>query len=173
MAPGEIVTPRTESIVEWAVRGSKLHGEIRRDVRQEAWLGIVEAAGRHDPGLATLSTFAQRVARCRVADCMRREDPLSRAHRKAVKDGRESEPQRVELQDYHGLVSVPSQVGDVLARECRDAIGKLKPSSRDVILRLFWLEQTADHAAVECRITPRALYKRRSVALQELRHLLA
>jgi RNA polymerase sigma factor (sigma-70 family) len=82
--------------VDWGSR-TAMPADLREDARQEAWIGVLDAVSRFHPEMAALRTFAVRRARGAVLDFLRREDPLSRLHRRQIKRGEAFDVEHVNL----------------------------------------------------------------------------
>lgn len=71
---------------------------LHEDLVQSAWLGAIHAVRRYDPTRnVALHTFADRRVAGEVRDFLRREDWLSREHRKRVIKGLEAPPDKLEI----------------------------------------------------------------------------
>ncbi len=110
----------------------------RDDIRQEAAVGLWDAARRFDPARnVSFAAFAGRRVTGRVLDYVREADHLSRAHRQDVKAGRAF---KVEYKSIHGIDS--ERLSDRRERqseiiEARDTFAELcrrvRPKVRQVL----------------------------------------
>lgn len=108
---------------------------LREDAVQEAWLGIVQADSHFD-GRCELRTFASQRARGQVLDYLRRNDPLSRSHRRAVKAGK-AEPIRYEPVLEHHKFTAATQEQDAIHAEVRLWLRFLSDRERRIVIRLL------------------------------------
>lgn len=67
---------------KWAARTPVPYEELE----SAAWLGAIKAVDKYNPARAKLQTFAERKIKGEILDYLRSVDPLSRRHRKEVKE---------------------------------------------------------------------------------------
>ena len=116
-----------------------------RDLRQEACLGLLDAARRYDAGKGVpFGAYARRRIRGAVMDGLRREDHLARAARaQARAEGAEVPVQSIQLtapdQVVGGLTSPHEDTVDAeRARLVADAIETLPARLRAVLRAYYW-----------------------------------
>jgi len=148
--------------VEWAARCAP--PSLRADAQQEAWLRIVQAAGRYD-GRILAKTFFTHQANGAVKDFLRREDPLTRRQRAKVNSGADSAPVRVGTSAIARSCASRAVQDDLVAlRELREAVERLEGLERiaiDSMLREETIEELSD--AIGLSISAVAFYRTRAI----------
>jgi RNA polymerase sigma factor for flagellar operon FliA len=165
----------------------KCSPEDREDLLAWGVVGLVQAAGRYrEGGRASFAAFAARRIRGQVLDALREADPLPRAARREWRaHGRRDDPFPVQSLDewidrgretfrpVHSPTAIASR--DPRWRDVRDALGRLTPLERRVVLLHFQRGLTLKEIGARvglsesgaCRVRARALAKLRRTCVPD------
>ena len=109
MSPEMQSSPEMEDMLRYVSR--PVAEWIRKDARQEARIGLLEAASRYQEGRgASAVTWARQRCLGAVLDFIRREDPLTRVQRARVQSGEDLPPDKVELDVIWNISEPPAPV---------------------------------------------------------------
>lgn len=169
-AAADLADPRLAVTVKCAVRISGVPAEFHQDAVQEAWLGIVQASRRFRPadGVEFRSYAAPR-ARGQILDFMRRNDWLTRNHRRAIKRG---EATQVSFEDDSCLERLgvqPLQHRRAVANEIIAAFAMLDPAYREVMHRRYLDDQNLCEIARQMDVSVSRVSQIHTRAIQQLR----
>lgn len=152
---------------------------LREDARQEAALAVLQALPRFDPARgACLRTFVSARARGAVLDFCRRSDPLSRQHRKKVRDG-DAEEVIVQCLDKFAFRirdKAESQeslaVSRSIAEETIRSLWRLNRRELYVVTEIFWGDRSQKDLSEELGCHESWVSHIKIAALRKLREAL-
>lgn len=157
--------------IKWHMRRySNLPSGLPEDLRQQAWLGAIEAVDKFDPRRGVkLSTLADRLIAGRIIDCLRKVDPLTRADRKKVRAGEIEQPGRAP----DALATSPAEfveqtIATKTVRSLMEHAG-LSERERQVIIARYFGGRTQAQLAAEFGVTQGAIGATQDRALKKLR----
>lgn len=149
---------------------------LREDAFQEAAVGVLEALPRFDPSRgASLKTFLSWRAIGAVRDWSRRQDPLSRRHRRLVKEEGCESPTAIPLDRLHD--GMPFQLADcrpspetqAIWADVPARIAGLKPQSTRVLTAYYWEGRSLKQIGSELGLHPSRAVQIKASALKQLR----
>jgi RNA polymerase sigma factor FliA len=160
----------------------RCRGADREDLIAWGVLGLVQAAQRYRGDLgAPFGAYAARRVRGQVLDALRERDPLTRTERRAFREARKvsedlpppyveiSLDRLAEIGDAEQPARLSSRGGDPRWPAVADALAKLTPLERRVVVLAFARELTLKEIGVRVGLSESGVCRVRLRALRKLR----
>lgn len=170
MSPQHCSIDAMERIARFAVMHSRVSRNLLEDAKQEAYVGILQAALRYDSRRAEFKTYAEYRARGRVIDFLRSEDPIARDWRSAVRRGEATAPIMVGVQVLQAHPVFGCQEQQIERTELRGMVrSALTTLEQRVIEGMFFEEREADEVGRQIGVNLKMVFTLRKRALTKLR----
>jgi RNA polymerase sigma factor (sigma-70 family) len=160
------------SVVHGTLRrhGQALEADRVEDLFGDAFLALAEHGGRRLgqwSGRCSLASWVRLVTASVVVDALRRSRPTSPWPQDEDPDGAPLSPTPGEEPEAMTLLAQADRIAAV-----RAALSELREPDRELLVRLFHRDESAEAVAAALAIRPGALYTRKCRALARLRELL-